>query len=677
MVGKIALEGAAVAEKQLTNLETYTKNNEKALKTLGVAFTAVGAVITGVMALSLKSAIAEQVNIKRLEVALAGVGVAYDDVKESLEGVITATQRKTGIADSEQRDTLNRLILVTKDYNKALELLPTALDLATIGQLDASTAATYLGQAYLQLEAGAESVGVRLGQATVEFKDMAAIQKAVGGAAEEAADPIKILTAEIGDMAETIGVSLIPVVRDLISKRIVPVIGFFKDWLEANEDTAKTLIYVTGAVGLLSLAIGILALALPKLPGMILAVRAALNLLLGPVGWVTFAIGALVTAGVIFSQEWGRITNRAENDTKRMTDTVIADLQKQEKAELDLLATKKKAAQDSYDAAINLIESEYSRLETLARSKEELAEDSSDAVQETLRRELDRSREVHDEKISMLQTEYDQKIKTLNAEADAQISTIQSQIDAINNQTDLEARALKQRRDQDDLARLQKNYKEIQSGQDGARLLKDITDKQAQIARDALLQERDDEKDSLRAQIDGIRSNARTQADILAEELKEKVTTEDAKLAKVVENTTKLQTYLDGWLTVDLYRIKTEGEAKIQAEKDKLAAAIKAIEDLEKALTESYKRQEAAAADHAKQMMIALSGGTSTGLGGSTIERPVPVAPSDWFKAPQSTGGITAGVTVTGNTFNVRNDNDIDKIAEAIVGKLSLKGVRP
>ncbi len=40
-------------------------------------------------------------------------------------------------------------------------------------------------------------------------------------------------------------------------------------------------------------------------------------------------------------------------------------------------------------------------------------------------------------------------------------------------------------------------------------------------------------------------------------------------------------------------------------------------------------------------------------------------------------GGMGASVLVTGNTFNVRAESDIDKIANALVSKIRLKtGVR-
>ena len=197
LVAKIKTD-ATQLEKGLTDAERRTEASSKkmsvSLKQVGMAMTASGAAIIAALGLMGKSAIDEEINIKRLATTINNSGTAYDSVKDSLEAVIATTQRKTGVADNEQRDILNRLILVTNDYGKAMELLPTVLDLAAAGEMNATTAATYLGKAYLELQGGAEEVSVRFGQASLQFKNMEDIQNRVAGAAENLANPLSILS---------------------------------------------------------------------------------------------------------------------------------------------------------------------------------------------------------------------------------------------------------------------------------------------------------------------------------------------------------------------------------------------------------------------------------------------------------------------------------------------------
>src|SRR3972149_1734243 len=281
LVAKISVD-AAELKKGLSDAEGKTEQSSKrmadSLKKVGLAMAASGAAITAAMGLMGKAAIDEEINIKRLTTTLRNVGVSYDKVKDSLEDVISTTQRKTGFADNEQRDILNRLILVTNDYNKALELLPTTLDLAAAGGMDATTAATYLGKAFLELEDGAKEVSVRFGQASLKFKGMEDIQNRVAGAAENLKNPLTGIKNAASDLAETIGSFLIPIIKTVggwiedISIRV-------QEWTKEHPELTKVIILTTTALGLLLGALGAAILVVPKLVAGIKALNAVLLIL--------------------------------------------------------------------------------------------------------------------------------------------------------------------------------------------------------------------------------------------------------------------------------------------------------------------------------------------------------------------------------------------------------------
>ena len=319
LVGEIAIKGIDNAEKQLGSLEGYVKKNEKAFKALGTMMTGVGAAITGSLAMMTKAAQDESINVAHLSQTLKNVGVEYDNVKDSLEAVILATQKKTGVADDAQRDILSRLVLVTNDYDKALSLLPTVLDLAAAGQMDATTAATYLGKAYLELEGGAEDVSVRFGQASLKFKSMADIQDRVAGSAEAMADPLNIMKAGIGDVAEDIGANLLPLLSQF-KDRLLPIIDGIQQWMSKNPGLTKTIVLAAAALGGLMLAIGPMLIALPMLPGMIAGFKFALHLLqiafhttgaaaTSMWGAITLGASLAITAGILVWQNWDKVVD--------------------------------------------------------------------------------------------------------------------------------------------------------------------------------------------------------------------------------------------------------------------------------------------------------------------------------------------------------------------------------
>ncbi len=311
LVAKISTDAAGL-KSGLSDAEKATEASSKkmqdSLKKVGTVMAASGAAITAALGLMGKAAIDEEINIKRLATTINNSGTAYDNVKDSLEALIATTQRKTGVADDEQRDILNRLILVTNDYGKALELLPTVLDLAAAGEMDATTAATYLGKAYLELEEGADEVSVRFGQASLQFKNMEDIQNRVAGSAENLANPLSVLKASMGDVAEALGTNLIPLIKDAV-KWIVDIAIKIQEWAKEHPELAKTLTLVAAGLGVLLTAVGGLILILPTVISGVAAFGVVFHAALGPIGLISLAITALIAAGILLWQNWDKVSH--------------------------------------------------------------------------------------------------------------------------------------------------------------------------------------------------------------------------------------------------------------------------------------------------------------------------------------------------------------------------------
>ena len=268
---------------------------------VGATLTGLGASITVPLGLAVKAAEEERAQIALLEGQLKNVGVAYGDVKESLEANITAMQRKTGIADSEQREALSKLLLVTNDYDQALQLLPTALDLAAAGNMDVATASQYLGRVMNGEVTVLSRYGITIDKTATSEEALAIIQERVAGTAAAAASPFAILKAEMGDVGETIGGMLLPILSELLKNYLMPLLAKIQEWVKEHPELAKNILIVVGAVGALATVLGPLIMMFPALVAGIHALNTATG------HWTLIIMGIVLLATLIITH-WEEIT---------------------------------------------------------------------------------------------------------------------------------------------------------------------------------------------------------------------------------------------------------------------------------------------------------------------------------------------------------------------------------
>lgn len=292
------------------------KSVQKNLSEAGKIMTGLGVGITAAFGLSVKAAEEERINIARLDSMLQNVGVSYDAVSESLEKNIAAMQRKTGVADDQQRDVLGELVFATGDYQKALELLPTALDLMAAKQMDAKTAGELLGKVAQGQFGTLSRYGIVLKEDATAADALAAIQEKVAGSAEKMASPFAILKASLGDLAEQVGAQLLPVLKKIIDG-IMPIVESIGKWMADNPELSRTLIIVAAAVGGVMAVLGPLLLALPM-------IAAGFTIMLGPVGLVIAAIVALAAVGTLLLLNWEKVKKAFVDIWDSITSTVTA-----------------------------------------------------------------------------------------------------------------------------------------------------------------------------------------------------------------------------------------------------------------------------------------------------------------------------------------------------------------
>jgi len=285
------------SSKELDKLQKNVGLTSKQMRNMGIGMMAAGGAIVAGMGMAVKAANEEQIGISRLEAQLKNVGVSYDDVKGSLEDVISATQYKTGIADDEQRIALGELVMITGDYQRSLDLMPLALDLAAAKEMDLGTAAEVVGRVAVGNTTILKRYGIELKEGATAAEALAEMQSKVGGTAEATRDPMKVLGAQIGDLKEAIGTALLPVVTKWLDK-LTLIIKNVQIWAEANPTLIKTI----AAVGVALIGAGGLLIALSQISKAVISINAALvvlRALSGPTGWAMLAAGMAIAAGTI------------------------------------------------------------------------------------------------------------------------------------------------------------------------------------------------------------------------------------------------------------------------------------------------------------------------------------------------------------------------------------------
>ena len=147
----------------------------------------------------------------KLATTLGNLGFA--DATASVEAMIDAEQRLTGVTDTELRSSFDRLIRSTHDVETATNALKLAEDIAAGTGKSLESVANALGKAYDGNTVGLGKLGIGLDAATLKSGNMREITKALSetfaGQAETAAGTyqgqIKRLTVGFGELQESFG----------------------------------------------------------------------------------------------------------------------------------------------------------------------------------------------------------------------------------------------------------------------------------------------------------------------------------------------------------------------------------------------------------------------------------------------------------------------------------------
>jgi hypothetical protein len=277
------------ATKQLTGLQgTVSKISSgigKAFATIGVGLSF--AFITRELKEASKAAVEDAKSQGLLATALKNTTGANNAQIASVEKSISEMSRQASVADDDLRPSFAKLARATGDVEQSTKLMSLALDIAagTGKSLDAVT--TALGRAVGP--DGTTGALERLVPAIKGASDpMAELERLFAGSAEKAAnlDPYQRMTVVLGEISESIGATLLPLLEKFASwfLKVVPSLQAFFQAITSALDSPQ----VRKAFGSLEASLAQLGASLAKLFGISTSPQAN--------GFVSFFV---VLAGVL------------------------------------------------------------------------------------------------------------------------------------------------------------------------------------------------------------------------------------------------------------------------------------------------------------------------------------------------------------------------------------------
>lgn len=164
---------------------------------VGIAASAVGGLVSA-WDDAVEAALAEEDSIAKLNASLAANTKTQGANLDVIEKTIKSRMR-LGFADDEQRDSLARLVAITKDSAKALDLQRTAMDLARLRNIDLSAASDIVGKVFGGNIGILSRYGIQLKKGTSAQEALIEVQKLAAGQAEALAETNrgKLLAAQI------------------------------------------------------------------------------------------------------------------------------------------------------------------------------------------------------------------------------------------------------------------------------------------------------------------------------------------------------------------------------------------------------------------------------------------------------------------------------------------------
>jgi hypothetical protein len=245
IITQYSAKGSKQAQKDITKLgKDFDKFAKRSAKAFGIAAAASAAFATKIGVDAVQAAMSDQKSQALLASTLRNTVGATDEAIASTERYITALQKEVSVADDELRPALATLARATGDVASAQSLLGTALNISAGTGKDLQTVSLALSKAVNGNLGALTRLGIPLDANTIKSKNFNKALGVLNDTFKDQADVraktlegrLKGLQIAYGEILETLGYALLPVVEQFASVISTKVLPQLEAWINANKD---------------------------------------------------------------------------------------------------------------------------------------------------------------------------------------------------------------------------------------------------------------------------------------------------------------------------------------------------------------------------------------------------------------------------------------------------------
>lgn len=253
-------KGSKAAQKDIARLtKKFDDFGRRAKKSFGIAIAATATLAIKIGKDAVEAAIEDSKSQAQLALAMKNTTGATQEAIAAAEAYIEKTMFRTNTADEQLRASLSTLYIATGDLTEAQRLQTIALDIAASQGKDLATVTVAITKAQQGNLTALKRLSPELsGLITKGMKAeeaFALLGLTYAGSAEALAnlDPLTNLKLQYGEVLETLGYELLPVIKEFAKILESDVIPIIKDWIEANGDKLRQ-----GLADVINLSMGLL-----------------------------------------------------------------------------------------------------------------------------------------------------------------------------------------------------------------------------------------------------------------------------------------------------------------------------------------------------------------------------------------------------------------------------------
>jgi len=290
------------ADKAVKGFRQRLDGISKNAKVAGASLSVMGA--GGVVAIKgfADAALEQEKAVSTLSAVMDNAGESFGSMEGQIMATTAALQKKTNFGDEAQLRALAKLVPVLGSTELALAALPAAMDVASLTGRDLGSVIDTMGPALAGVTNRIRGTALEFTEAMTPMERINMVLADLGGAAEANANPFTQMSNAIGDVKESIGAQLLPILE--------PLLGHIQNLAERLQTLDPRFVKIAALALAGATALGVIGgpilLLIGFLPALITGF-AALSAAMGPITLIVLGLAAAIAAGILIWKNWGKI----------------------------------------------------------------------------------------------------------------------------------------------------------------------------------------------------------------------------------------------------------------------------------------------------------------------------------------------------------------------------------